>query len=77
MRREGYELSISKPEILTKESDGVLHEPMELVVVDCPEEFIGLVTQGLGPRRGKMIKMTNPGHGRARLEFEMLWAQGL
>jgi GTP-binding protein len=71
MRREGYELSVSKPEILTKEIDGVLHEPMELVVVDCPEEFIGVVTQGLGPRRGKMIKMTNPGHGRARLEFEI------
>ncbi|MGB9712294.1 MAG: translational GTPase TypA [Dissulfurimicrobium sp.] len=71
MRREGYELSVSRPEILTKEIDGVMYEPMELVVVDCPEEFIGVVTQGLGPRRGRMIKMTNHGHGRARLEFEI------
>ncbi|MDA8162890.1 MAG: translational GTPase TypA [Desulfobacteraceae bacterium] len=71
MRREGYEMSVSKPEILTREIDGVIHEPMELVVVDCPEEFIGVAAQGLGARRGKMIKMTNPGHGRARLEFEV------
>ncbi|MDD3553763.1 MAG: translational GTPase TypA [Deltaproteobacteria bacterium] len=71
MRREGYELSVAKPEILTKEIDGVVNEPMELIVVDCPEEFIGVVTQGLGSRRGKLIKMTNHGHGRARLEFEI------
>lgn len=71
MRREGFELSVSKPEILTKEIDGVLHEPMELAQVDCPEEYIGAVTQKMATRRGKMIKMTNPGHGRVRLEFRI------
>ncbi len=71
MRREGYELSVSKPEILTREVDGEVHEPMELVVVDCPEEYVGVVTQKLGTRRGKMLKMTNPGHGRVRLEFRV------
>jgi GTP-binding protein len=71
MRREGYELSVSKPEILTREIDGALHEPVELVVVDCPEDHIGVVTQKLGTRRGKMLKMTNPGHGRVRLEFRV------
>jgi len=71
MRREGFELSVSKPEILTREVDGVLREPVELVVVDCPEEHIGVVTQKLGSRRGKMLKMANPGHGRVRLEFRV------
>ena len=71
MRREGYELSVSKPEILTREVNGKVHEPMELVVVDCPDEHIGVVTQKLGTRRGRMIKMTNPGHGRVRMEFRI------
>ncbi|MHB8765828.1 MAG: translational GTPase TypA, partial [Deferrisomatales bacterium] len=71
MRREGYELSVSKPEILTREVNGRVHEPMELVVVDCPEEHVGIVTQKLGTRRGRMVKMANPGHGRARLEFRV------
>ncbi|GAB4255952.1 MAG: translational GTPase TypA [Deferrisomatales bacterium] len=71
MRREGYELSVSKPEILTREVDGRVLEPVELVVVDCPEEFIGVVTQKLGGRKGKMVKMANPGHGRVRLEFRI------
>ncbi len=71
MRREGYELSVSMPESITKEVNGSVHEPMELLVIDCPEEFIGVVTQKLGIRRGKMIKMQNNGHGRVRLEFRI------
>ncbi len=71
MRREGYELSVSKPEIVTREIDGVKHEPMEIVQVDCPEEHVGVVTQKLGGRKGKMSEMHNPGHGRVRLSFRI------
>jgi GTP-binding protein len=71
MRREGYELSVSMPETITKEIDGVLHEPMEQLVIDIPEEFIGVVTQQVGGRKGKMLKMQNNGHGRVRLEFRI------
>jgi GTP-binding protein len=71
MRREGYELSVSRPEILTRTVGGTLHEPMEIVVIDCPEEHVGVVTQKLGTRRGRMIKMANPGHGRVRMEFRI------
>jgi GTP-binding protein len=70
MRREGYELQVSKPEVITRKVDGVLMEPMEQVVVDCPEEFIGVVTEALGRRKGQMTKMVNHGTGRVRLEFE-------
>jgi GTP-binding protein len=69
MRREGYELQVSKPTIITKEVDGVAHEPMELLLVDVPEEYIGVVAQLLAVRRGKMSKMSPPGSGRVRLEF--------
>jgi GTP-binding protein len=69
MRREGYELQVGKPEILTKTIDGKLHEPLELLVIDCPEEFIGVVIEKLGRRKGKMSKMVNHGSGRVRLEF--------
>ncbi len=71
MRREGFELSVAGPEIITKEIDGKLHEPMELLIIDVPEEFVGAVTSGLGTRKGKMTKMENNGHGRARLEFNI------
>ncbi len=71
MRREGYELSVSKPEIITREVDGAKHEPMEIVQVDCPDEYVGVVTQKLGQRRGHMTTMHNPGHGRVRLEFRV------
>jgi GTP-binding protein len=71
MRREGYELSVGKPEVLTKEIDGQRHEPMEVLVVDCPEDFIGVVTQKIGVRRGRMTKMVNHGSGRVRLEFRL------
>jgi GTP-binding protein len=69
MRREGYELQVSKPRIITKHIDGVEQEPMELLLVDVPEEYIGVVTQLLAVRRGKMAKMQHPGSGRVRLEF--------
>ena len=71
MRREGYELSVSKPEIVTREVDGHKHEPMEIVQVDCPEEYVGVVTQKLGGRKGQMTEMHNPGHGRVRLSFRI------
>ncbi|HDY70392.1 MAG TPA: translational GTPase TypA, partial [Nitrospirae bacterium] len=71
MRREGYELSVSMPETITKEINGALHEPMELLVIDVPEEFVGVVTQQVGMRKGKMQKMQNNGHGRVRLEFRI------
>jgi len=70
MRREGYELQVSKPEVITRRVDGAVLEPIEQVVVDCPEEFIGVVTEALGRRKGQMIKMVNHGTGRVRLEFE-------
>src|SRR5579875_3014896 len=69
LRREGYELQVGKPEILTRTIDGVLHEPLELLVIDCPEEFIGVVIEKMGTRKGKMSKMINHGSGRVRLEF--------
>ncbi|HTU02207.1 MAG TPA: translational GTPase TypA [Candidatus Sulfotelmatobacter sp.] len=71
MRREGYEMSVGKPEVLTRQIDGVRHEPMEHLVIDCPEDFIGVVTQKLGVRRGRMTKMVNHGSGRVRLEFRL------
>ena len=76
MRREGFELQVGKPEILTKTIDGKLHEPVELLVIDCPEEFIGVVIEKLGTRKGKMAKMVNHGSGRVRLEF-MVPSRGL
>ncbi len=69
MRREGYEFQVSKPEVITKEIDGKLHEPVERVFIDIPEEFIGTVTEKLGSRKGKMVNMINHGSGRVRLEF--------
>ncbi len=71
MRREGYEMSVSMPETVTKEIDGKLHEPMELLVIDVPEDFVGVVTQQIGMRKGKMRNMHNNGHGRVRLEYRI------
>ena len=70
MRREGYEMQVSKPEVITRVRDGVTYEPIEQVVVDCPDEFIGVVTEAMGRRKGQMTKMVNHGTGRVRLEFE-------
>ena len=71
MRREGYELAVGKPEILTREINGKLHEPLELLEIDCPETFLGVVTEKLGTRKGKVVKMVNHGTGRARMEFHV------
>ena len=71
MRREGYELMVGKPEILTRTIGGKVQEPVELLVIDCPEAFLGVVIEKLGARKGKMSKMVNHGSGRVRLEFHV------
>ncbi len=71
MRREGYEMQVSKPEVIMRVVDGVKMEPIELVVIDCPDIFIGVITEALGRRKGRMVKMVNHGGGRVRLEFEV------
>jgi len=71
MRREGYELAVGKPEILTRTIDHKMMEPVEMLVIDCPEQFIGVVIEKLGSRKGKMSKMVNHGSGRVRLEFHI------
>jgi GTP-binding protein len=71
MRREGFELMVGKPEILTRTLDGKRQEPLELLVVDCPETFVGVVLEQLGARKGKLTKMVNHGSGRVRMEFHV------
>jgi GTP-binding protein len=71
MRREGFELEVGKPQIITRQEEGQTLEPMEHLVVDIPEEFIGAVTQKLGPRKAQMVKMVNHGTGRVRLEYRI------
>src|SRR5512132_1693464 len=71
IRREGYELEVGQPEVITRTEDGQRLEPMEHLVVDCPEDYIGVVTQKVGIRRGQMVKMTNHGTGRVRLEYRI------
>ncbi len=71
MRREGYELMVGKPQILTRSVNGTVQEPIELLVMDCPETFLGVVIEKLGSRKGKMVKMVNHGSGRVRLEFHI------
>jgi GTP-binding protein len=72
MRREGFELAVSRPKILTRlNPEGRVLEPMEIVQVDCPEAFMGNVTQLLGSRRGRMIKLVNHGSGRIRMDWRM------
>jgi GTP-binding protein len=71
MRREGFELSLSKPRVITRESDGQLMEPLELAVVDIPEDYVGVVTEKMSARRGRLSRMINHGSGRVRLEFEI------
>ncbi len=71
MRREGYELQVGKPEILTRKIDGKVQEPLELLVIDVQEQFIGVVIEKLGVRKGKMVKMVNHGSGRVRVEFHV------
>ena len=64
-------MSVAMPETITKEINGVTHEPMELLVIDVPEEFIGVVNQQVGTRKGKLLKMQNNGFGRVRFEFNI------
>jgi GTP-binding protein len=71
MRREGYELMVGKPEIVTRRIDGKLMEPVEHLSIDIPENFIGVVIEKLGPRKGEMTRMHNHGYGRVRLEFRV------
>ena len=71
MRREGYELQISRPEVVTHEENGKLMEPVEHVYIDVPSESVGVVTEALGRRKGNMTHMINNGTGRVRLEFEI------
>ena len=71
MRREGYEVQVSRPEIVTREIDGQLMEPVEELVIDVPEEFQGVVIAQTGQRRGTMTRMVNHGSGRVRLEFRI------
>ena len=71
MRREGYELMVGKPEIVTRKVDGKLMEPVEHLTIDIPENFVGVVIEKLGPRKGEMTKMHNHGYGRVRLEFRV------
>ena len=71
MRRESYELQVSKPTVVTREINGTLHEPVELLVIDVPEDFIGVVSQLLAMRKGKMTKMVHAGSSRVRLEFSV------
>jgi GTP-binding protein len=71
MRREGYEMEVGKPTVITKQIDGKLCEPMEQLLVDCPQDYIGVVTQKVAQRKGRMTKMINHGTGRVRLEFRL------
>ncbi len=71
MRREGFELMVGKPEIVVRNEGGRKLEPLELLVIDCPESYIGIMLETLGSRRGEMSKMTNHGSGRVRMEFRI------
>ncbi|MNM94264.1 hypothetical protein D3C81_1066610 [compost metagenome] len=76
MRREGYELQVSKPEVIVKEIDGVKMEPVERLLIDVPEESMGAVMESLGSRKAEMVNMINNGNGQVRLEF-LIPARGL
>ncbi|HEY0117605.1 MAG TPA: translational GTPase TypA [Cellulomonas sp.] len=69
MRREGFELTVGKPQVVTREVDGAVHEPVERMTVDVPEEYLGAVTQLMAARRGRMLTMANHGTGWVRMEF--------
>jgi GTP-binding protein len=71
MRREGFELTVGKPQVLTREVDGVVHEPIDRLTVDLPEEYLGVVTQLLALRKGQMEQITNHGSGWVRSEYRV------
>jgi GTP-binding protein len=76
MRREGFELTVGKPQVVTREIDGRLHEPVERLAIDVPEDYVGVVTQLLGLRKGRLEQMVNHGNGWARMEY-LVPARGL
>ena len=76
MRREGFELTVGKPQVVTREVDGKVHEPVERVAIDAPEEYVGVLTQLLALRKGRMEQMVNHGTGWVRLEY-LVPARGL
>jgi GTP-binding protein len=69
MRREGFELTVGKPQVVTRTIDGKLHEPFEAMTIDCPEEFVGAITQLMAGRKGRMEEMTNHAAGWVRMDF--------
>jgi GTP-binding protein len=71
MRREGFEMGVSNPEVLTREEDGRRREPLELFSIDVPETYMGVVLEKMALRRGKMVKMVNHGSGRVRVDFHV------
>ncbi len=71
MRREGFELTVGKPQVVTREVDGAVHEPVERMTIDVPEEYLGAVTQLLAARKGRMLTMANHGTGWVRMEFQV------
>ena len=71
MRREGYEFMVSKPKVITIKKEGKIHEPMEKVFLDIPEDKVGAITEKLSSRKGRMINLQNHGHGRVNLEFSI------
>jgi len=71
MRREGFELNVARPQVVTRKIDGETREPIELAVIDAPEQFIGVITEAMGRRKGTMTRMINHGHGRVRMEFDI------
>jgi GTP-binding protein len=76
MRREGFELTVGKPQVVTREVDGKIHEPVERLTIDVPEDYVGVVTQLLGLRKGRMEQMVNHGTGWVRMEY-LVPARGL
>ncbi len=71
MRREGFELTVGKPQVVTREIDGVLHEPMERVAIDVPDDYLGVVTQLMALRKGVLIEMVNHGTGWVRMDYRV------
>jgi GTP-binding protein len=71
MRREDFEMQVSKPQVITRTIDGNVMEPIEQVIIDCPDNFIGVITEALGRRKGKMTRIVDHGAGRVRMDFEV------
>ncbi len=71
MRREGFELTVGKPQVVTREIDGMLHEPMERLAVDVPEDYVGVVTQLLALRQGRLEEIVNHGTGWVRMDYRV------